>query len=280
MQFYPAGETIARRLLQMPQTSTEWIITGAEIPDIVAAGFQQSRADATRFVHPESGDIYQLARQQYLDRASGELRYRCDPGVTLEDELATRPLTILAMAGDGDDIIDPFDGREDLDAGVLRHVTPYFVHVPRNLLTTAVWAARLKLWGFRVAHGTFGLMKNLVAAGGLEQLAPAAIGEAVIEAMASPQPSELFRVLHRCGALKTLSPELEAVFLGDGGGHRAHAGGGLPAAMEALDRAAAASGNLSSVVKAFYRSLGECADPVFAAFGLDLLVGGGAGGGG
>lgn len=279
MQVYPAGETIARRLLDMPLELMEWIITGAEIPEIVAAGFQQGGADATRFVHPESGDIYRLARQQYLDRASGELRYRCGPGVTLEDELATRPLTLLAMAGDGDEIIDPFDGREDLDAGILRHVTPYFVHVPGHLLTTAVWAARLKPWGFRVAHATFGLMKNMIATGAVEQLDPAAIGDAVIQAMASPRPSELFRVLHRCGALQALSPELDAVFRGHGGGHRAHAGG-LPAAMEALDRAAAESGNLSSVVKAFHRSLGGRAGPVFEAFGLDLLFGGGAGGDG
>ena len=280
MQIYPAGETITRRLLDMPLARMEWIITGAEVPEIIAAGFQRHQADATLFLHPESGDIYRLARRQTIDGVSGRLKYHTGPDVTLEHELATRALTILAMAGDGDDIIDPFDGRDDLAAGVLRHVTPYFVQVPQNLLTTAVWAARLKPWGFRVAHGTFGLLKTMVAAGALAQLAPTAISDAAVQAMASPRPSELFRVLHRCGALQALSPELDGVFAGDGGGQRAHAGGALPAAMQTLDQAAAETGNLSSVIKALHRALGDRADPVFSAFGLDRLVGGGAGGDG
>lgn len=61
-------------------------------------------------MHAEPGYIYQLSRRQYVDVESGGLRYQCDHGVTLEDELATRTLTILAMASDGGDIIDPFDG--------------------------------------------------------------------------------------------------------------------------------------------------------------------------
>ena len=134
MQFYPAGETITRRLLDLPLEWTEWIITGAEADDVIAAGFQHHQADETRFLHAESGDIYQLARHQYIDNGSGCLRYQCDPGVALEDELATRALTILAMASDGDNIIDPFDGQDDLINGVLRHVTPHFVHVPQNRL--------------------------------------------------------------------------------------------------------------------------------------------------
>ncbi len=163
MQFYPAGETIARRLLSLPLQRTEWIITGARASEVVTAGFHQRTPDQTRFVHPESGDIYQLARHQYFDEAAGQMRFICDPGVTLENELATRPLTILAMASDGDAIIDPFDGQDDLVEGVLRHVTPDDVHVPQNLLATAVWAARLRIWGFRVAHSTFRLMKRMAA---------------------------------------------------------------------------------------------------------------------
>jgi len=276
MQFYPAGETITRRLLDLPQQRVEWIITGAEVNDVIAAGFQRHQADGTRFVHAESGDIYQLARHQYVEEESGRLRYLCDHGVTLENELATRALTILAMACDGDDIIDPFDGQDDLINGVLRHVTPHFVYVPQNLLTVAVWAARLARWGFSTAHGTCGLMKKMVASGVIEQIPQNTISDAVIQAMASSRPSEFFRVLHQCHALRVISQELDALFeecdKGDGGKKQHHTENNLPDAMQSLDRAAAETENVSSVIKIFYELLAEDADKVFSAIGLTALL--------
>lgn len=277
MKFYPAGETITRRLLDLPQQRMEWIVTGAEDGDLVTAGFQRHRADETRFIHPESGDIYQLARHQYVDEATGELCYRCDHAVTVENELATRSMTILAMAGDGDDIIDPFAGEEDLINGVLRHVTPTFEQSPQNLLQVAVWAARLVAWDFCVAPGTTDLMKKMVACGAIEQIPLKQISDAVIQAMESPRPSEFFRVLHRCGALQMISIELDALFeqhskKSDGGNKPFDAENSLPAAMQSLDQAAAETVNISSVMKKFYEALGDRADKVFNAFGLHSLM--------
>lgn len=276
MQFYPAGETITRRLLDLPLERTEWVITGAEVGDIVAAGFQRHQADETRFVHAESGDIYQLARRQYVDEGSGRLRYQCDHGVTLENELAARALTIVAMASDGGDIIDPFDGQDDLINGVLRHVTPHFVHVPQNLLTVAVWAARLSGWGFSTAHETHALMKKMVASGVVEKIPQTAISAAVIQAMASPRPSEFFRVLHRCHALRLISKELDDLFedcnRGDGRNKQHHAESSLPDAMQSLDQVATRTDNISSVMKEFYQVLGDRADRVFNSFGLETLT--------
>ena len=276
MQFYPAGETITRRLLDLPLERTEWIITGAEAGDIIAAGFLRDQAVETRFVHAESGDIYQLARHQYVDERSDRLRYQCDPGVTLENELATRALTILAMASDGDSIIDPFDGMDDLINGVLRHVTPQFDRVPQNLLTVAVWAARLAAWGFSTAHETHGLMKKMVTSGVINIIPQNAISEAVLQAMSTPRPSEFFRVLHRCHALRAISSELDALFedcnKSGGRSKRHHPERSMPDVMQALDKAAARSGNISSIIKEFYQELGDRADRVFKSFGLEALT--------
>jgi len=276
MQFYPAGETITRQLLDLPPERTEWVITGAEVGDIIAAGFQRHQVDETRFVHADSGDVYQLARRQYVDEESGWLRYQCDHGVTLENELATRALTIVAMASDGDNIIDPFGGREDLVNGVLRHVTPQFVHVPQNLLAVAVWAARLAASGFSTAHETHVLMKEMVASGVVEKIPQTAISGAVLQAMASPRPSEFFRVLHRCHALRIISKELDDLFedciRGFGSNKQHHAENRLPDAMQSLDQAAARTDNISSVMKDFYQALGGEADKIFSCFGMDALT--------
>jgi tRNA nucleotidyltransferase (CCA-adding enzyme) len=276
MQFYPAGETITRRLLDLPLEQTEWVITGAEAGDMIAAGFQRHQADETRFVHAESGDIYQLARHQYVDEESGRLRYLCNHGVTLENELATRALTILAMASDAGDIIDPFDGQDDLIDGVLRHVTPLFVYVAQNLLTVSVWAARLAGWGFSTAHETHALMKKMAASGVVETIPQTAISAALIQAMISPRPSEFFRILHCCHALRVISQELDELFEDcskrSGSKKQHYAAGSLPDVMQSLDRAAAETGNISTVMKKFHQALGDRADAVFNSFGLDALT--------
>ena len=227
-------------------------------------------------MHAGSGDIYQLARHRYIDESSGQVSYQCGRGASLENELATRALTILAMAGDGDYIIDPFDGREDLVNGELRHVAPDFVCVPQNLLTVALWAARLAGGGFSIAHETHRLMKKMVASGVIEQIQRNAITDAAIQAIASPRPSEFFRVLHRCHALPLICRELDALFeesnQSEGGKVRYHPENSLPDAMQTLDQAAAETGNISSVMKAFYQTLGDRAEKVFKSFGLDALM--------
>ena len=275
MQFYPAGETIARQLLDLPLEQMEWIVTGADADKLITAGFQRHPLDETRFIHPGSGDLYQLARHQYLDKESGRLQYQCDQGVTLESELATRALTILAMAFDGDEIVDPFDGQDDLIDGVLRYVTPYYEYAAQNLLITAVWAARLKRWGFRITHGTFNRMRKMVASGAVRQLTQDEISDAVLQAMASPRPSELFRVLHRCGALRPISAEMddlfEAVENSDSGQAVHDDVNGLPAVLASLDRAAAETDNVSTVLKRLHAALGENADHVFSSLGLGAL---------
>lgn len=276
MQFYPAGETITRQLLDLPPERTEWIITGAGASDMIAAGFQRHQADETRFVHADSGDIYQLARRQYVDRDTGRLCYQCNHGVTLENELAVRALTIISMASDGDHVIDPYDGRKDLVNGVLRHVTPHFVRVPQNLLAVALWAARLAGRGFRTAHATHGLMKEMAASGVVEKIPQTEVSAALIQAMASPRPSEFFRVLHRCHALQYISRELDELFedcsRGSGRNKQHFAEGSLPDVMQSLDRAAAETDNISSVMKKFHQQLGDRADAVFSSLGIDALT--------
>ena len=277
MQFYPAGESICRELLQLPQQELEWIITGASVDEIVAAGFQRLSEDGSRFVHPESGDLYQLARRQYIDPDSGDLRFCSGSDVSVEDELATRSLTILAMARDGADIIDPFGGNQDLEDGILRHTTPYFSGTPANLLTVAVWAARLAVWGFSVAHGTHALMKKMVTDGATERIAWLDITEAVLQVMASPRPSAFFRLLHSCDALRRISPELERLFEEYAPSgisvHPYSSDNRMPEAMRKLDQVAAKTDNISTVLKCFNDVLGANAAKVFIALGLDRLHG-------
>src|SRR5688500_20194209 len=92
---------------------------------MVKQGFKPVGKDFPVFLHPQTHEEYALAR---TERKSGRgykgFTVYAAPEVTLEEDLKRRDLTInaIAKAEDGA-LIDPFDGKKDLDLGILRHVS-------------------------------------------------------------------------------------------------------------------------------------------------------------
>lgn len=77
---------------------------------------------------------------------SGLVR-QADPGMAIDEALARRDFTINAMAWDPDtrELRDPFNGRDDLKAHILRHVSHRFVEDPLRVLRGMQLAARFEL---------------------------------------------------------------------------------------------------------------------------------------
>lgn len=72
-----------------------------------------------------------------------------DPYLSLPEAAARRDFTMNAMAFDPlrNHLVDPFDGRADLEAGVLRHCSHAFVEDPLRVLRGMQFAARFDLRG-------------------------------------------------------------------------------------------------------------------------------------
>jgi tRNA nucleotidyltransferase (CCA-adding enzyme) len=133
--------------------------------------------------------------------------------VTLEEDLERRDLTINAMAEDAEGrLIDPFGGARDLDARVLRHVSPAFAEDPVRVLRVARFAARYAALGFRIAEETLALMQRMVDDGEVEHLVQERVWAETRKALAEPQPSAFLKVLRACGALRVLFPEVDALY--------------------------------------------------------------------
>lgn len=229
------GGAVRDQLLQLPVRERDWVVVGADPDWMLAQGYRAADPEFPVFLHPETGEEYALARTE-TKQATGYRGFVVDSSraVTLEQDLARRDLTINAMARCADgELIDPFGGQQDLDEGLLRHVTPAFVEDPLRLLRVARFAARLGRWGFRVAHATHGLMKKMARADELEALPPQRVWRETRLAMAADQPWRYFEVLQRCGALALLMPELDRA-LGQSTGHQHR---GLATPLRALERA-------------------------------------------
>jgi tRNA nucleotidyltransferase (CCA-adding enzyme) len=213
VQTFLVGGAVRDALLGLPVAERDWVVVGATADDMLARGFRRVPGDFPVFLHPETGEEYALARRE-TKTAPGYRGFAVEtgPDVTLEQDLARRDLTINAMAQDeGGGLIDPFGGRDDLAAGLLRHVTPAFVEDPVRLLRVARFAAKLGRWGFRVAHGTHRLMRDMVASGEVGHLQPGRVWQELRKALTEPQPWRFFEVLQQCGALGVMLPEAAAL---------------------------------------------------------------------
>jgi tRNA nucleotidyltransferase (CCA-adding enzyme) len=215
MKIYLVGGAVRDKLLGLEPRDRDWVVVGATPEKMLELGFRPVGKDFPVFLHPDTGEEYALARTE-RKTAPGYHGFdvHADPDVTLEEDLKRRDLTINAMAQDENgNVIDPFGGQEDLQLGRLRHVSPAFAEDPVRILRIARYAARYGQWGFRVAHGTNKLMRQMVEDGEVDALVPERVWQELQRTLADEDtPSRFFEVLRGCGALDRIFPEIGALF--------------------------------------------------------------------
>ncbi len=214
MQIYLVGGAVRDQLLGREVHEQDWVVVGAEPQDLLRLGYSQVGNDFPVFLHPDSKEEYALARKE-RKTAPGYTGFNFDTAsnVTLEEDLLRRDLTINAMARDAaGEVIDPYGGRLDLDARLLRHVSPAFAEDPVRILRIARFAARYHHLGFTVADETQQLMQSMVAAGEVNHLVAERVWKECSRALDEQDAEVFFTVLRDCGALKIIMPEIDALF--------------------------------------------------------------------
>lgn len=214
MKIYLVGGAVRDRLLGYPITERDWVVVGETADGMIARGFRSVGRDFPVFLHPETHEEYALARTE-RKTAPGYRGFavHASPEVTLEQDLLRRDLTINAMAQDeAGRLIDPYGGLHDLEARVLRHVSPAFREDPVRVLRVARFTARYAHLGFGLADETRELMRAIAGSGELDALVPERIWSELVKALAEPTPAAFFTVLQECAALGRLFPEIDDLF--------------------------------------------------------------------
>jgi tRNA nucleotidyltransferase (CCA-adding enzyme) len=217
MTKYVVGGAVRDVLLGRQHKDIDYVHVGATVEDMLALGMQQVGADFPVFLDSANNE-HALAR---TERKSGNgykgFETQFDNTVTLEDDLVRRDLTINAMAVAASNwdrfvhnhnvelVIDPFNGLQDLQDGILRHVSDAFADDPLRVLRVARFQAR---YDFSVEPTTQELMRTLVNAGELDHLTPERVWGEMERAIMEMFPLNFFNTLLHCGALNVLMPEL------------------------------------------------------------------------
>ena len=211
MKIYQVGGSIRDKLLGIPVADRDWVVVGATPDDMLAMGYKQVGRDFPVFLHPQTHEEYALARTERKTAPGYRgFAFNTSTDVTLEQDLSRRDVTINAIAEDEEgNIIDFYDGRKDLDEGVLRHITPAFSEDPLRVFRVARFAAR---FNFRIAPETMDLMQVICESGELSDLAAERVWTETEKALATSHPENFFRALRQCGALELVFPEIHALF--------------------------------------------------------------------
>ena len=223
MQVYLVGGAVRDQLLGRPIKDKDFVVVGATVADMLAAGFQQVGADFPVFLHPVSREEYALAR---TERKQG-LGYQgfsvhASPDVTLREDLQRRDLTVNAMAIEvkslTDDtpitgkVVDYYGGLQDIKSKTLRHVSSAFSEDPLRVLRTARFYSRYYDLGFSIADETLLLMRELVRSGELAHLSSERIWQESSRAMMQVSPQVYWQQLFEIGALTEYFAPLQQVW--------------------------------------------------------------------
>jgi tRNA nucleotidyltransferase (CCA-adding enzyme) len=214
MNVYRVGGCIRDQLLRLPVVDIDWVVTGGTIEAMTSLGYKSIGKDFPVFLHPETRQEYALARSE---RKTGPgyhgFEFDVDPGITIEQDLSRRDLTINAIAEtETGELVDPYGGQADLEDRILRHVSPAFSEDPVRVLRLARFAARYHNLGFTLAPETEELVRQMGASGELDSLVAERVWSEMSRALDESDPAIFFQTLRSCEVLYLLFPEIDALF--------------------------------------------------------------------
>ena len=214
MEIYLVGGCVRDKLLGLKTKDRDWVVVGATADELLKLDYRQVGKDFPVFLHPKTNEEYALARTERKTAAGySGFSFHAAADVTLEEDLVRRDLTINAIGeSDKGELIDPFNGQADIEARVLRHVSPAFVEDPVRILRLARFAARFADLNFTIAAETQQLMLEMVNNGEVDSLVPERVWQETMRALTEKSPSRYFEVLRDCGALAKLFPEIDQLW--------------------------------------------------------------------
>lgn len=220
VEAYLVGGFVRDRLLKRPCKDIDVVCVGSGIE--LAKAFANTYAVAPQVVMYERFGTAALkvegfevefvgARKESYNRHS---RKPVVENGSLSDDQNRRDFTINALAmhlsaAQFGDIVDPFGGLEHLQKGIIR--TPLdpaitFSDDPLRMMRAIRFATQL---GFEIAEDTFAAIREQRER--IKIISQERITTELQKIMAAPSPSVGYKLLQKCGLLRLIFPELQAM---------------------------------------------------------------------
>lgn len=204
MQIYLVGGWVRDYKLGLEPKDADFVVVGSSPDEMLDLGYKEVGKDFAVFLHPVTGDEYALARKE-RKVGVGYNGFECDwKGVTLEEDLLRRDLTINAMAlpvevddqGNFEivgDLIDPYNGEFDLLNKRLSATSEAFKEDPLRVLRLGRFLARYQ--DFYVDEDTLYMCKNISNRGALKELTKERVWKEMEKVLGEKSPERFFEFM-------------------------------------------------------------------------------------
>ena len=208
MKIYLVGGAIRDKILGIPVNDKDYLVVGSTPDEMVKLGYKPIGKNFPVFLHPKTKEEYALARtERKIGKGYHGFKFYTSADVTLEEDLKRRDITINAIAEDEDgNIYDPFNGKDDINNKIIRHVSEAFIEDPLRVLRVARFTALDSQ--FKVQPETLALMKKMVSSGELKSLSVERVVAEITKGLEGENPDIMLHYLCKCGALNELLPGL------------------------------------------------------------------------
>ena len=187
-----------------------------------------------------------------------EFEISTEKSITIEQDLARRDITINSMAKDvlTEEIIDPYNGKKDLQDKRIKATTLAFREDPLRVYRVARFAAQLE---FTVEKNTLNLMNSLKDE--LNTLSGERVFEEFKKALATRKPSIFFETLKKAEVLDVHFKEIYDL-IGSTQPEKYHPeGDSYNHTMEVVDNAAKLTNDLATRFSALVHDFGKGTTP-------------------
>ncbi len=219
-RIYSVGGTVRDALLGRPRKDIDLLVTGLPQQTLIQCLRQHGRVQLIgrafgviqfRPWHWDGPPIDIALPRTEISTGIGHRDFDVsfDHTLPIETDLGRRDFTINALAIDlvNGQTIDPFGGRQDLENGLLRQVSPQaFPEDPLRMLRGVQLAAR---FGLTIEAATQQAMTT--HAGAIVTIAPERIAEELHKLFQAHSPASGFVVMQTTGLLAHIMPELDAL---------------------------------------------------------------------
>lgn len=198
-RLYLVGGAIRDDLLGKKTHDEDYCVTG-----ITAEQFQKIFPEA--HIRGKAFEVFDMYGKEFaIARTESkygvghkEFEINTSPNITIEQDLARRDITINSIAKDvlTGRIIDPFNGRKDIENKIIKATTKAFKEDPLRVYRVARFSAQL---GFKVEEQTIEQMKELKKE--LDTLSGERVFEELKKVLNTPKPSIFFEILKKANVL-------------------------------------------------------------------------------
>lgn len=213
MKTYRVGGYVRDKLLGVKPNDCDYVVIDSDENEMLKLGYKKVGNHFPVFLHPTTHEEYALARKEQKNGISHSSFTIESNNISLEEDLLRRDITINAIAEDYyGNLIDPYNGINDLKAKIIRHVSSAFMDDPLRILRVARFRAK---FNFTIAPETYDYLKKMIVLPDVLTISKERIIDELHKALETPYSSLFFITLKEINGLNKFFPSMSLNLLKD-----------------------------------------------------------------